>query len=393
MHVRLLTLPILVTAVLSACGDGSGPVDPPPAQPTQGALTIRVETTGSLPDPNGYQLVGAGPTVSIPVDGSVRVDSLNAASYTVTLEKASVYCEVENGRTRTASVLGGGNTEVVFKVRCEGDGVAFILQRPNQMGLLLIAFPGRAPDTLATGLTMSRIRFSPDRRRIAFSRGESGGGPFSIAMVDLDSRTVSPVTPGPGNFTREHPAWSPDGTHMAYAAGHELRVIRIGEAGETTILQEPYQNGGFLTLPVWSPDGTRIAFVKQGPGHTYYVMMMNRDGTGGWVLHQMEHMPPQILDIDWSPDGSSIVYTERYRGIYTVNVATGAKLLVVPPPTSPLLEFTNPTYLRDGRIGFYIPPAVGGDSWQGNWVVNADGTGMTRVTLTGPAGARMTSWQ
>lgn len=77
------------------------------------------------------------------------------------------------------------------------------------------------------------------------------------------------------------------------------------------------------------------------------------------------------------------------RGIYRVNVATGQATAVI---TSSTVAYRNPTYLRDGRIGFSGLNAD--NSLAGTWIVNADGSGLTQVTLPSfSGGASIVAWQ
>lgn len=381
----------LVTAaalLAGACGDGgSNPVDPP----TTGALTITVETVGGLPDPNGYQVTrtGAAP-LDLPVNGSVRLESLAPGSYSFALGKASLYCAVENGATRDVQVVAGQSAQVAFRVRCERNGLAYLAAGTTPF-TISIAFPGRDPVALVTGMATARFRFSPDRRRIAYAAAPAGGGPLGIFTIDLDSLQVTRVTPE-GSPVRSQPEWSPDGTRMAYVTASEVRVIRLGETAETTIWRAPA--GFFPAMPTWSPDGSRIAFVR-APIDTRditRVLAINPDGTGEAEMAALRTHP--YLQIDWSPDGRTFAYSDGFPGqpsaIYAVNMAAGTETRVA---FSPDRIYRNVTFLPDGRIGFFSQVDPDG-TLLGNLAVNVDGTGLTQVPIPGlAAGAPIVAWQ
>jgi WD40 repeat protein len=370
-----------------ACGDDPNPVEPP----TTGSLTITVETVGSLPDPNGYQVTrtGAAP-LDLPVNGSVRLDSVAPGSYSFALGKASLYCTVENGATRDAQVVAGQSAQVTFRVRCERNGLAYLAASgpPFAIG---IAFPGRDPVTLVTGVATTRFRFSPDRRRIAYAAAPVGGGPQGIFTVDLDSLQVTRVTPE-GSPIRSHPEWSPDGTRIAYVTASEIRVIRPGETAETTIWRAPA--GFYPAMPTWSPDGSRIAFVR-APNDVRditRVFAINPDGTGEQEMATLRTHP--YLQIDWSPDGRTLAYSDGFPGqpsaIYAANYATGVETRVA---FSPDRIYRNVTFLPDGRIGFFSQAYPDG-TLLGNLIANVDGTGLTQVSIPGlAAGAPIVAWQ
>lgn len=383
-HPRRAAFALAVAVLASACENTNTP-DPP----TTGSLTVTVETTGALPDPDGYRLTRAGTDpVAVSVNGTTRADSLAPGSYTLTLDNASTYCAVEGGATQTATVVAGQTAAITFRVRCERNGIAYLTVINSVVGLNIV-YPGRDTIRLATGVGGARIRFSPDGRRVLYSAIPAGASSSAVMSVDLDSLKVTQVTPA-GAPSRAHPAWSPDGTRVVYGAGNnQLRVLRVGETAEGTLWQAPA--GGtpaFAFMPVWSPDGTRIAFLRTEG--TTRIAILNADGTGERTLIALNTMP--YLQIDWSPDGGSIVVPDDRaagRGIYRVDVATGQATAVA---TSSTVNYRNPTYLRDGRIGFSGLNADG--SLAGLWTVNADGSGLTRITLpTFSGGASIAAWQ
>ncbi|HST62323.1 MAG TPA: hypothetical protein VLK84_26705 [Longimicrobium sp.] len=375
---------LVAAAVLlaGACGDDPNPVEPP----TTGSLTITVETVGGLPDPNGYQVTrtGAAP-LELPVNGSVRLDSLAPGSYSFALGKASLYCTVENGTTRDAQVVAGQTAQVSFRVRCERNGLAYVAG--TSVGPLRIAFPGREPVVLATDAAPARIQFSPDRRRILYVRRATDGA-FGIASIDLDSLGLTLITPaGPPN--RSQATWSPDGTRIVYTTSTQLRTLRVGEAAETVIWQGSLFAAA--TDPAWSPNGARIAHLLSENG-TRHIALINADGTGAQRVAGVFTLSSLSFQMDWSPDGTTIVFPDFLNGrqaIYTVNVASGDKRLVA---SSEAQHYGNPSYLPDGRIGFY---AFNPDeTLAGNFTVNADGSGRTAVAIPGvTGGALITAWQ
>ncbi len=69
--------------------------------------------------------------------------------------------------------------------------------------------------------------------------------------------TIKPDGSDRHNFSApsldESPAWSPDGTRIAFVAEGEITVINADGTGRSG-------TGRFGSEPSWSPDGSRIAF-------------------------------------------------------------------------------------------------------------------------------------
>ena len=136
--------------------------------------------------------------------------------------------------------------------------------------------------------------WSPDTMKIAFMANlipDSTYAPRNqIWVMNADGSSLSQLTfPNPakdsitglvidttGNF---HPAWSPDGTKIAFAStrdsSSEIFVMDPNGANVTRLTSNPAQDA----QPAWSPDGSKIAFVtdRDGNGEIY---VMNLDGTG-----------------------------------------------------------------------------------------------------------------
>ena len=201
--------------------------------------------------------------------------------------------------------------------------------------------------------------------------------------------------PGPSYLdegAKKHdPSWSPDGSKIVFSSARGC----IGLFDEIEMCSDIYvmnSDGSDLTLlrhgasnakdPSWSPDGKEIIF-SQGKGGGYSgLSVMNADGTkqsDGWSSREIwSTLMSQIHDPSWSPDGSKVLLTLEDRwsvGIYLVEPSTGDFNLL----DSGLTMSKQPSLSPDGsKIAFssYI------DENYEIYVVNADGSDLTRLTTS-----------
>jgi Tol biopolymer transport system component len=105
--------------------------------------------------------------------------------------------------------------------------------------------------------------WSPDGTRIAFATDIYRPDGLSHPEVELGLRTVRPDGTDervivPAGQLAYHSDWSPDGGSLAYTNG--LDIFKVdAEGGDST----PFPSGsytGYRVDPYWSPDGTRIAY-------------------------------------------------------------------------------------------------------------------------------------
>jgi len=88
------------------------------------------------------------------------------------------------------------------------------------------------------------------------AHGQDGGPPNSeIYTIPATGGTPSRLTHD--NVSSIEAAWSPDGKRIAYWSGGELWVMRADGSGAHHV----YTDGG-VWAPAWSTDGTKIAYLK-----------------------------------------------------------------------------------------------------------------------------------
>jgi Tol biopolymer transport system component/serine/threonine protein kinase len=211
--------------------------------------------------------------------------------------------------------------------------------------------------------------FSPDGARIAFSSQREGG--VDIYLVDPDggetTRLTNLTATGPGALW---PAWSPDGTKLAFQTFVKPDIFTINADG--TGLVNLTNHPAVDIRPAWSPDGRTIAFVSNRDGNNE-IYLMNRDGTNPVRL---THDPGPDGAPAWSPDGRKIAFVSGRDGhpqIYVMN-ADGTQTVRLTHSAS---EEGRPSWSPDGKkIAFHRRVLGHGQVF----VMNADGSEPTRLT-------------
>ncbi|WP_254460506.1 winged helix-turn-helix domain-containing protein [Xanthomonas sacchari] len=176
------------------------------------------------------------------------------------------------------------------------------------------------------------------------------------------------------------PALSPDGTQVAYAArpagsdGTQLLVQPTsGAAGSTPprSLGVPAR-GESDRLPAWSPDGTRIAFARLGADRQCRVMLVQADGRAP-AREVARCDGSELLSFDWTPDGHGLVFgsmngRQPARGIRVLDLDSGRWRALDYPVAAGDFDYA-PRYSPDGKwIAFVRNPQMGG-----LWRVPAEG--------------------
>ena len=166
---------------------------------------------------------------------------------------------------------------------------------------------------------------------------------------------------------RRSPAWSPDGSKLAYVQGYdEIWIANADGSGAHAVTQGQD--------PTWSPDGARIAFARteEGDGDDTDLYVVGTDGSG---LTQLTAGPSRDRAPDWSPDGRQIVF----QG----GSVADQSLYVVRPDGTGLRRLTHrrydsaPSWSPDGRkIVFAGSGSV--------WTMDRDGRHQRNVTHTKP---------
>ncbi len=134
------------------------------------------------------------------------------------------------------------------------------------------------------------------------------------------------------------PALSPDGKRVTFGALNQIWVMEIGQE------PEPLTSGLYYkTDPAWSPDGTKIAYASDKSGKTMDLYLIDwRTGVERRVtaLDDGAEISPA-----WSPDGRFLAYQNQNGATFTVEVDTGVVKRVILPVFAP----GKPSWHKSGK--------------------------------------------
>jgi len=268
---------------------------------------LAMPLVGGRPPSAAGQASGAGPA-AVATNGRI----------TFVLGNSTGKCKGRFGDLATANPDGsqcrvltkGGDAEFP-SVNPAGDTIAFTLVHPPApSSIYVIGINGTGKRQLVSG-PASEPAWSPDGSEIAFAGGQSGSSQIYVADADTGA-ILAQLTTGPGN--NSEPAWSPDGTEIAFISdrggSNRLYVMQADGADQQPLTED----AGVDSDPTWSPDSQHIAFANdQLAPPAFQIYQIDVDGTGEL---QVTHDALNDQNPTWSPDGRLIAFTS-YSGTGT----------------------------------------------------------------------------
>jgi len=195
-----------------------------------------------------------------------------------------------------------------------GDRIAFVSDRGGRRGIWVVTADGGAPRLIGSADVLDALTWSPDGKRIVFSRPTEKLA--QLVAMSVENGSVEPLgVPAAGHA----PSWSsatdrlayleleaataktPSRTSLAILAGRDHRVFPVPAS------LQGFANG----MLAWSRDGRRLAVVALQANTRASIWIADPDATE--PLRRLVELPLPwwVRGITWTPDGSSIVIAQR----------------------------------------------------------------------------------
>ncbi|HEX2994942.1 MAG TPA: protein kinase [Anaerolineales bacterium] len=317
---------------------------------------------------------------SVPVDVPVLTSTVPLPTETLlptqTLEPTAEFTATPGDTPVAATTtLGGGSGQIVF-ASTRGGVPQLYLVKVDGTDLIQLT-------NMEQGACQPA--WSPDGQQLVFISPCAGRGEFyetvynasSLYLVNADGTGLKPLTTSPGDFD---PAWSPDGTRIAFTsmrAGFR-QVYAMNLETQEAILLTNTENTIESSQPAWSPDGTRIAYTVKRVG-TYQVWAMLETGQ---EAVQLARSGQDLWDFSpfWSTDGKTIFFNQRRLGPFRPWVmSVSFEDLSLDPK-----HWDFPTPIEDVSLSpdgdWLVFESIDSHSNRDIYYVNINGNGRVRLT-------------
>ena len=186
---------------------------------------------------------------------------------------------------------------------------------PSDLAELVLFDPETGERTSVTTVDgISALSWSPDGDAIAIASPSSG-----VSIIDLATGRSTSIAQI-GTVEDRDLSWSPDGTRLLLEA-HGRIIVLNADGSDRRVLVVNADNVG---APAWSPDGTAIAYLgTSGPERraSPEVWVIGADGSDATRVFHAECCPADASGPVWSPDGSRLAF-------WTTSVPFGSQLVV-----------------------------------------------------------------
>lgn len=361
-YTKIMILTLLVLFGLSACSQSESTVGSTPSEVAVSEIaTIKPESTELPTD------------VPTPTSTSTPQPTETPAPTNTPTPEPTATPEP----SPTPDLTGGGSGKIIFRSSRDGEETYYIMNYDGseQTSWAENPLPPQASSRFVP-------RFSPDGSQIVVSAEIDENR--NIFVASADGSNWRQLTTYTGVIVASNPAWSPDGSQIAFDSNEDngIHVISADGTNHISLIENRTGTKGF---PSWSPDGTQIVFnwafdiaSEEYRDMDMEIMVMNADGSAITALTENEF---QDIGAVWSPDGTKIAFHSNRDGnfeIYVMNADGSEQTRLTNNDSN---DF-SPVWSPNGQLIAYtsvIP--VGDETFRPEvFVMNADGSNQRSLT-------------
>ncbi len=299
------------------------------------------------------------------------------------MRKLSIFvlvCGVALAQGRRVTLDDLLSVEAIGETALSPDGKTFAMTRNGQ--IVLMPAEGGWPVTLTSSTGgKSGLSWSPDGRAIAFA---SQGGIWTVSIAGGTPHRLTNAVPGggdPRSASDRAPQWSPKGKWILFETGRRGRDSLMVVSDDGMVNAYLSNSSNDEEAAAWSPDGSSISYTERS--HEFFSGKLNvvkfDPATGRAADPKTLYTAPtdrgggwSVRKAAWSPDSKSLAVVLQDSGwdnVYLIPSSGGAPKAI----TKGNWEDGSPVFSPDGK-SIALVSNRGTPEFHSIWIQPLDGT-------------------